>query len=196
MNTEKTAAELLCEIAAWVKKQNPEFTKNFKYMRSIIHFYKELPEDYDRKKSITEYIRKNMKGHPFSVADRLSLITNSLFGFRYFKKAPYKWKFRFGLNRYSIRDKEYIEVRGVQYDRCCCYIGDNLFKPVDHSGYSISINSLGDAKRAADQLLASFIRSTKPGDDYEVEYTDNLKKAMKKSKPTDDVLTEGIDVYL
>ena len=59
---------------------------------------------------------------------------------------------------------------------------------------TVSIKTLGDAKRAAEHLLTS--AKERLADDYEVTYGDKLKAAMKESAPTDEVLTEGIEVRI
>ena len=56
----KTKAEQLVEVAKWIKKQNNDFAKNFKTMRSIIKFYLQLPECYDKTKSVVAFINKNL----------------------------------------------------------------------------------------------------------------------------------------
>lgn len=58
----------------------------------------------------------------------------------------------------------------------------------------ITIKTIGDAKRAADKLLADELRLK--GKDLEVVYDDKLKEAIKQSNPTDEKLTESIDVVL
>ena len=196
MNKELTKAEQLYEIAVWVKRQNTEFTKNFKSMRSIIKFYLQLPEDYDRKKSVVEYIHKGLRSDSYMEkrkAEKLSLIINTLFGFRFFKKAPKKWVLCFGLSRWQARPQapEHIEVYCEPTDRCNIY---DDFKQQTQAAHSITIKSLDDAKRAADQLLTSM--TEKLCDDYEVEYGSKLNEAMKHSKPTNEQLTEGINVVL
>lgn len=198
-NVQLTKAEQLVEVAKWVKKQNPEFTKNFPSMRSIIRFYLELPKSYDKKKSIITYINKNLtKTHrkfadyiDYKNAERLSLIANSLFGFRYFEKAPYKWCFELGLRRWTFKGTEHIEVVCSPYDRCNLY--DN-FKPLRHSTRSTPIKTLRDAKRAAEHLLTSETKNK--GIDYEVIYSNNLKEAMKQNNPTNEELHVMIDVVI
>lgn len=196
MNKEISKAEQLYEIALWVKRQNTEFTKNFKSMGSIIKFYLQLQEDYDRKKSIVAYIHKGLRSDSYREkykAEKLSLIINTLFGYRYFKNAPKKWVLCFGLRRWQTRPQapEHIEVYCMPTDRCNIY---DEFKQQTQSTHSITIKSLYDAKRAADQLLASMTENR--GDDYEVVYGSNIKEAMKHSKPTNEQLNEGIDVVL
>lgn len=194
-----TKADQLIEVAKWVKRQNAEFTKNFQSMRSIIRFYLQLPECYDKSKSVVAFINKNLnsdcgKWDNYTAhieAERLSVLANTLFEFRYFEKAPYKWKLDFGLRRWTFNGKEYIEVVCSPLDRCNIY--DN-FKPQRQSNCSITIKTLGDAKRAADQLLASQLK--RKGNDYEVTYDNRLTEAMKQSNPTDEELQEGIEVVI
>ena len=194
-----TKADQLVEVAKWVKIQNPEFTKNFQSMRSIIRFYLQLPDYYDKTKSVVAFINKNLnkdcgKWSSYTAhrdAERLALIANTLFGFRYFEKAPYKWRLEFGMRRWKFRGGEQIEVVCSPYDRCNIY---DDFKPQQQSNCSITIKTLGDAKRAADQLLATELKHK--GNDYEVTYSNSLKEAMMQSNPTDEVLAEGIEVVI
>ncbi len=192
---EKTKVQQLVEIANWAKHQNPEFTKHFPSMRSIIRVYRELPADYDKKKSVAAYIGRNLKSPNYGTkqrAERLALIFNALFGFRYFTNAPRKYRLVLGLAEWKRRNGDtYTEVRCVTHDRCNLY--DN-FKPMTFGACSIEIKNLGDAKRAAEQLIASEKKSR--GEDLEVEYTSRLKEAMKNDTPSEDELTEGIEVVL
>lgn len=186
---ETTKAQQFIEIAKWVKSQNPLFTRHFKSMNSIIRVYKVLPVDYDKTKSVKEYIRKN-KGR--QGADKLALIINAEFGFRYFEDATKRYILSFGLRRYTYRSgKEQIEVYCDRYDRC--NVRDD-YKPMEYGRMTVSIKTLGDAKRAAEHLLTS--ATERLADDYEVTYGDKLKAAMKESAPTDEVLTEGIEVRI
>ena len=194
-----TKADQLILVAKWVKRQNAEFTKNFQSMRSIIRFYLQLPDCYDKSKSVVAFINKNLnidsrKWDNYTAhieAERLSVLANTLFDCRYFEKAPYKWKLDFGLRRWTFNGKEHIEVVCSPLDRCNIY--DN-FKPQRQSNRSITIKTLGDAKRAADQLLASELKHK--GNDYEVTYDNRLTEAMKQSNPTDEELQEGIEVVI
>lgn len=189
---EKTKAQQLVEIANWVKSQNPSFTQHFKSMRSIIKFYLELPDGYDRKKSVVAYINKGLKSQSYSEkrqSVRLALIINTLFGVRYFTDAPYKYILRFGLSRLS---NDYTEVKMVATDRCSGFHFE--FKEQQFGAHCIRIKSLGDARRAADELLAGWIERS--GNDYETEYGSKLLEAMKQSNPTDEKLTEGIEVRI
>lgn len=194
-----TKADQLIEVAKWVKRQNPDFTKNFKSMRSIIRFYLQLPECYDKSKSLVAFINKHLESDcrkwdsytANEAAKRLSVLANTLFEFRYFEKAPFKWKLDFGLRRYTYKSGEQYEVYCSPFDRCNIY---DDFKPQRQSTCSITIKSLGDAKRAADQLLASELK--RKGNDYEVTYDNRLTEAMKQSEPTDEELREGIEVVI
>ncbi len=191
---ELTKAQQLIEMAAFIKRQSNEFTKNFKTMRSIIKFYLRLPADYDRKKSITEYIRKNLKSESYTArlnAEKLALIVNTLFGFRYFKGAPAKYFVRLTLSSGKRNGADYYEVRSHVLDRCCAF---DDFKPYDQPVSSIRVNAIGDVKAAADRLLKS--ETEKASGDFEVEYGSHLKEAMKKSKPTCCQLTEKIDIAI
>lgn len=190
-----TKAQQLVEIANWVKHQNPEFTKHFKSMKSILRVYRELPTDYDKKKSIAAYITKGMKSTNYSVrqkSERIALIFNTLFCIRYFKDAPHRFVLRLSLHRWKHRDgKETLEVRCNTYDRCNIYDG---FKPYEHAASLITIKNIGDAKRAAEQLVSSEANSC--GEDYEIQYSQNIKEAMKEDKPSNEILTEGIEVII
>ncbi len=188
MNTEKTAAEKFGEIAVWLKKQNKEFTKNFKSMNSIIRVYKVLPADYDKNKSLLAHIKKN--GTTWS-NNRLKLILNSEFGIRYFADAPHRYTFRFTLRRWGRVGYEHTEVRCVVTDHCSLW-RNNLYESQEFGAATIEIKDLGDARRAADRLLAGAIQSH--GNDYESGYGDILRKAMKNSNPTAEKLTEQYEI--
>jgi hypothetical protein len=192
---EKTKAQQLIEVASWVKVQNPEFTKHFKSMRAIIKFYLQLPESYDRKKSVVAYIKSGLKSSDFITsckARRLSLIINAFFGFRYIKEAPYKWKLYFGFRKWTDRNgKEHMEVYCTCEDMCNIY---DDFKEQVYGNMTIAIKSLGDAKRAADKLLADQI--SRVGDDYETIYGLRLQEVMKEENPTEEVLTEACEVRI
>ena len=191
---EKTKAQQLVEIASWVKAQNPEFTKHFKAMKAILKVYKELPADYDKKKSVVAYINKGMKSEDVALkqrAEHLGLVFNALFGFRYFTDAPFRYLLHLGLKRWTDRKGEvFMEVRLERYDRC---------NPLDdfHSSHygsiTTRIKSLGDAKRAVESLLEDV---TTRSDDYEVEYGVNLLEAMKQDVPTDESLTVGHEIRI
>lgn len=196
----KTKAEQLVEVAKWIKKQNNDFAKNFKTMRSIIKFYLRLPECYDKTKSVVAFINKNLskdkkKWDSYTAhceAERLSLLANTLFEFRYFENAPYKWTTKLWLRHYKYRNgNEQLDVVCTSQDRCSIY---NDFKPQAMGDCYITIKTIGDAKRAADKLLADELRLK--GKDLEVVYDDKLKEAIKQSNPTDEKLTESIDVIL
>lgn len=194
----KTKAEQLIEVAKWIKSQNKDFSKNFQTMRSIIKFYLKLPECYDKKKSIVAFINKNLNDNPkkwdsytaHSEAERLSVLANTLFEFRYFDKAPYKWTIKLWLRHRQYNKKEWLEVVCSTRDKCNIY--DN-FKPSDWGECYITINTLGDAKRAADKLLADELKRS---NDLEVVYDDKLKEAFKQNNPTEEELTGRIDVTL
>ena len=125
----ETKADQLIEVAKWLKKQNREFTKNFPSMRSIIRFYLQLPDCYDKSKSITVFVKKNLNSDckkwdsdmANQEAQKISLIANTLFGFRYFEKAPYKWALRIGLYSHFRNGKEITEVALSRTDRCNIY---------------------------------------------------------------------------
>ena len=190
---EKTKAQQLVEIASWVKTQNPEFTKRFKTMKAILKVYKELPADYDKKKSIVAYINRGLKSEDSAKqrAERLALIFNALFGFRYFTDAPFRYQFHFGLILWTDRKgEEHMEVRLERIDRCNPL---NNFCSSDYGTITVRIKSLGDAKRAVERLLNEEAEKTS---DYKVEYNENLLEAMKEDNPTDDVLTEAIEVRI
>lgn len=191
---EKTKAQQLVEVASWVKAQNPEFTKHFKTMRAILKVYKELPADYDKKKSVVAYINKGMKSKDVALkqrAERLGRIFNALFGFRYFTDAPFRYMLRFGLRRWTDRKgEEYIEVRLERIDRCNPL---DDFRSSDYGAITVRIKSLGDAKRAVERLLNEEAAKTS---DYKVEYGEKLLEAMKKDNPTKDELTEAIEVRI
>ena len=194
----RTKAEQLIEVAKWIKSQNKDFSKNFQTMRSIINFYLKLPECYDKKKSIVAFINKNLNDNPkkwdsytaHREAERLSVLANTLFEFRYFDKAPYKWTIKLWLRHRRYKTKEWLEVVCSAHDKCSIY--DN-FKPSEWGECYITIKTLGDAKRAADKLLAGEL---KRGNDLEVVYDDKLKEAFKQNNPTEEELTESIDVTL
>ena len=192
---EMTKAEQLVEIAKWVKNQNPEFTKHFKTMRSIIKFYLQLPDDYDRQKSVVAFINRGMKSSSYmekQKAERLALIINTIFGFRYIKGAPYKWHLFFGFRSWTERSgKEHLEVYCTATDRCSTY---NEFHLQDMGTCSITIKSRGDAKRAADRLLAEEIE--RRSNDYETEYGLRLLELMKQVMPTEEELTVGYEVRI
>ena len=186
---ETTKAQKFIEIAQLVKAQNPLFMQHFKSMNSIIRVYKVLPADYDRKKSIKEYIRQN-KGK--QVAEKLMLVFNTEFGFRYFENAPYKWLLRFGLSHTTYRSgKEVIEVMCTPYDRCD---SRNDYNGNSWGTSSITIKTLGDARRAVERLTESVTKNR--GNDYEVYYGDKLKEAMKQDDPSNEDLQEGVYVRL
>lgn len=194
---EKTKADQLVEVANWVKRQNPEFTKNFQSMRSIIKFYLELPNCYDKKKSVVAFINKNLSKDSkkwdswvaHQAAERLSLIANTLFEFRYFEKAPYKWVLEFYIRRYPSRIREQIEVACTTCDRCNIY---SDFKQIRNGTCSITIKTLGDAKRAVERLMESETR--KKGNDYEINYSNSLMEAMKQSETTKEELQVQHDI--
>lgn len=193
---ELTKAQQLIEVAKWVKVQNPEFTKHFKTMRSIIKFYLQLPDGYDKQKSVVAFINKGLKSKDYLVrgkAERLSLIINTLFGFRYFSNAPAKWSFYFALRRWNNprNGEEYMEVRCTPTDRCNVY---DDFKECTFGACTVSIKTLGDAKRAADKILEDMVKCH--GDDYEVVYGEKLKEVMKNNKPSTEELEIGIEVCI
>ena len=196
----KTKAEQLVEVAKWIKKQNNDFAKNFKTMRSIIKFYLQLPECYDKTKSVVAFINKNLNKDKkkwdsyiaHCKAEQLSVLANTLFECRYFENAPYKWTTKLWLRHYKYRNgNDCLDVVCTSQDRCSIY---NDFKPQTMGDCYITIKTLGDAKRAADKLLADELRLK--GKDLEVIYDDKLKEAIKQSSPTDEKLTESIDVVL
>lgn len=196
----ETKAEQLVEVAKWIKSQNKDFSKNFKTMRSIIKFYLKLPECYDKKKSVVAFINKNLNDNSkkwesyraHCEAEQLSVLANTLFEFRYFDKAPYKWTTKLWLRHYKYRNgKDCIEVVCTSKDRCSIY--DN-FLPRTMGDCCITIKTIGDAKRAADKLLADELRLK--GKDMEIVYGDKLKEAIKQSNPTDEELAECIDLAL
>ena len=196
----KTKAEQLVEVAKWIKKQNNDFAKNFKTMRSIIKFYLRLPECYDKTKSVVAFINKNLskdkkKWDSYTAhceAERLSVLANTLFEFRYFENAPYKWTTRLWLRHYKRRNgDDCFDVVCSSQDRCSIY---NNFNPQTIGDCYITIKTLGDAKRAADKLLADELRLKEY--DLEVICDDKLKEAIKQSDPTDEKLAESIDVVL
>lgn len=190
-----TKAEQFVEIAKWVKTQNPEFTKHFKTMRSIIKFYLQLPESYDRQKSVVAFINKGLKSSSYmekDQAERLALIINTLFDFRYIKGAPYKWHLFFGFRSWTNRSgEEHLEVFCTTTDRCSIY---NEFNQQDMGTCSITIKSRGDAKRAADRLLAEAIE--RRSNDYKTEYGLRLLELMKQVMPTEEELTVGYEVKI
>lgn len=191
---EKTKAQQLIEVANWVKNQNPEFTKHFKTMRSIIKFYLQLPDGYDKQKSVVAFINKGLKSKDYLVrgkAERLSLIINTLFGFRYFTGAPAKWSYYFSFRSWKNprNGEEYMEVRCTPTDRCNVY---DDFKECTFGTHTVSIKTLGDAKRAADKILEDMVKHR--GDDYNVVYSEKLKEAMKSTKPSNEELEIGIEV--
>ena len=196
---ELTKAQKLVEIAKWVKSQNPEFMKNFKSMNSIIEVYKRLPSSYDNQKSVVAYIKKNLNKDcskwdcylTHRSAEHLSLIINSLFGFRYFADAPHRYTFKFGLSIYGRPGKEITEVKCTPIDNCSLF-RTSLFERQEYGAHCITIKDLSDAKRAADELLKDVVKSL--GDDYETIYGDHLREAMKKNKPSNEKLTVGIEV--
>lgn len=192
---EMTKVQQLVEIANWAKKQPAEFTKHFPSMRSIIRVYRELPTDYDKKKSVVAYISKGMKSTNYlwkQRAERLALVFHSVFGVRYFKNAPHKYILRLSLSKWERRTGQIqLEVRCEPYDRCNLY--DN-FKSQSLSARTISIKTIGDAKRAAEQLIASWAKAF--GEDYEVEYYHSLKVAMENEAPSKETLEEGIEVVI
>lgn len=189
MSTTKTSAEKFCEIASWLKRQNKEFTKNFKSMKSIMRVYKVLPADYDKTKSLLAYIKRNASS---SNTARLTRILNAEFGFRYFPNAPYRYIFQFGLSRWSRPGGiEHIEVRCDITDYCNIF---DDYKTSDHGGVTITIKDLSEAKAAADRLLED--RKKSLGNDFEVTYGEKLKAAMKQAKPTDNELQIGYEVII
>jgi len=192
---EKTKAQQLVEVASWVKAQNPEFTKNFKSMKAIIKFYLQLPDDYDRKKSVCEYIRKGLKASGYldrRKAERLALIVNTFFGLRYMEGAPKKYVFHFGLSTWTDRrGLQRMEVRCERTDRCCLY---DDFKEGTAGAITVSIKSLGDAKRAVDNILEDMVE--REGNDYEIQYGAKLLEAMKQDAPTDESLTVGHEIRI
>ena len=190
---ELTRAQQLVEIAKWVKAQNPEFTKHFKTMRAILKVYKELPADYDKKKSVVAYINKGMKSKDVALKQRvehLGLVFNALFGFRYFTDAPFRYQLYLGLKRWIDRKgEENMEVRLERYDRCNPL---DDFRPSNY-GAVTTFKSLGDAKRAVERLLDNVKAKSS---DYEVEYGSKLLEAMKEDNPTGDELKEAIEVRI
>lgn len=188
---EKTKVQQLVEIANWAKKQNGDFMKHFLSMRGIIKFYLQLPSDYDRSKSVVEYIRNGLKTKKQS-CERLALISHSLFGCPYFKGAPAMNLLSFGLRKNKGRDGVInYEVYMSRYERCSSY---NKFEGQSYGTCSVRIKSLLDAKAAAEKLLEDFVK--KHGNDNELKYGNELLKAMKESSPTGSPLEIGIDVYL
>lgn len=190
---EKTKAQQLVEIASWVKSQNPEFTKHFKTMKAILKVYKELPADYDKKKSVVAYINRGLKAKDSAKqrAERLALIFNALFGFRYFTDAPFRYLLRLSLiERTNYRKEKVMEVRLERYDRCNPL---DDFRASEYGAVTTTIKSIGDAKRAVDRLLDD--RAAK-SNDYEVKYGSRLQVAMTLNNPTDEVLTEAIEVRI
>lgn len=196
----RTKAEQLVEVAKWIKKQDFVFAKNFKTMRSIIKFYLQLPECYDKTKSVVAFINKNLSKDKkkwdnyiaHCEAEQLSVLANTLFECRYFENAPYKWTIRLWLRHYKYRNGDgCLEVVCTSKDRCSIY---NDYKPSTMNDCCITIKTIGDAKRAADKLLAGELK--RGGKDFEVVYGDKLKEAIKQSDPTNEKLTESIDVVL
>lgn len=191
---EMTKAQQLVEIASWVKNQNPEFTTHFKTMKAILKVYKELPADYDKNKSVVAYINKGMKSKDVALkqrAERLARIFNAFFGFRYFTDAPFRYLLRFGLRRWTDRKgEEFMEVRLERIDRCNPL---DDFRSSDYGAITTRIKSIGDAKRAVEKLLNDF---TTKSNDYEVVYGSKLLEAMKQDNPTEEVLTEAIEVRI
>lgn len=185
---ELTKAQQFVEIAKWVKLQNPEFMKNFKSMNSIIEVYKRLPTLYKKENSLPAYLKREKTWE----ANHLKLILNSLFGFRYFADAPHRYTFKFGLSIYERPGKKTIEVRCTPIDNCSLF-RTSLFERQEYGAHTIRIKDLSDAKRAADELLKDVV---KYGDDYETIYGDHLREAMKKSKPSDEKLTIGLEVVI
>ena len=184
-----TKAQKLVEIAKWVKSQNPEFMKNFKSINSIIEVYTRLPALYKKENSLPAYLKREKTWE----ANHFKLILNSLFGFRYFADAPHRYTFKFGLSIYGRPGKEITEVRCTPIDNCSLF-RTSLFERQVHGAHCITIKDLSDAKRAADRLLEDVVKSL--GDDYETIYGDHLREAMKKSKPSDEELTIGLEVRI
>jgi len=184
---EKTKAEQLIDVAAWVKKQSPSFMKNFKSMNAIIKFYMRLPSDYDRRKSITQYVYDGLKNDSYTFkkdAERVALITHTLFRTRYFNGGPAKYVFDFGLQKC----KDGYEVWCSPKDRCSIY---NDFNPQDLCVQQVRCDTIGDVRRALDKLTASL--ESCYGKDYEACYRDSLSDALKKKvKATSGELKEGI----
>ena len=180
-NTEKTASEKFCEIAAWLKRQDTEFTKNFKSMKSIIRTWKHIPEG-SRRFKVKNWLAKNAKTY---AASKLMLAVNSEFGFRYFDKAPYRYKVRLVYSSWRWRWNDTVnhEVKMLVYDN---------YEGVQHGAVGINLKDLGDVKRAAERLLKEDTKHL--AHDMEVSYGDNLKELMKNDRPTDDELQEHCEI--
>lgn len=178
-NTEKTASEKFCEIAAWLKRQDTEFTKNFKSMKSIIRTWKHIPEG-SRRFKVKNWLAKNAKTY---AANMLMMAVNSEFGFRYFGNAPYRYTVWLVYSEWSYRDKQHHEVKMIVRDN---YEGNGL------GAITITLKDLGDAKRAAERLLREDTKHF--AHDMEVIYGAKLKELIKNDKPTDEVLEEACEI--
>lgn len=185
----KTKAEQLIEVAKWLKCQDTEFTKNFHSMRAIIRFYNELPAAYDKKKSVVDFINNNLMANRNGLkqtAEHLSLVTNTLFDFRYFQNAPHKWSLMLYLCKMKKRnDEEQLYVACVPYDRCCEFVD---FKQKEMPSCSITIKTINDAKRAAERLIEDMKWRKGKVIDYDVTCDKRLEEAMKQSNPSDEKL--------
>lgn len=158
MEKKETASEMLCKVANWLKKQDPEFTKNFKNVKSILAVWDKLPKDYDRSRGkITNYLNNNWNDD----TKRIAMFINSEFGFRYFEDAPKLWRLTFGLSRGNR-----------------VWLKANNMWTHERRESQIYIDDLGNAKEAKAKLLDDFIKGR--GEDYcVVEVSNSLKQAIK-----------------
>ncbi len=179
METTTTAAEKFCEIASWLRRQNDEFTKNFKSMKSILRFWKSVPEDCKDRK-IQPWLAKSKNKY---VNDRLMLAVNAEFGFRYFEEAPKRYEVVVYYHEWRYRERTHMEVSLSRYDRYS----------VDRWGtVSVEIKDKTQARSAAEQLLRNNTETVKH--DMDVTYSKELEKLMKKSVPTDEEFQEMFNI--
>ena len=179
MTQEKTKAEQFLEIAEWLKRQDTEFTKNFKSMNSIIRIWKLLPENSKRSNILKYFAREKQTQYLKGVM----MAFNAEFDFRYFTKANYRYIIRMSYREWQFRGNTHMEVRLSRYD---------AYKGETWGDVLIEIKDKTQAKTAAEKLIKN--NTEKLAHDMEIVYSDRLKKLMEQSKPTDEPMQEVCEI--
>lgn len=166
----QTQAQAFCEAADWLGRQEYEFTKHFKSGNSILRVWDALPKEYNPKNKFTRFVKTGKEWYKTELAN----LINFEFGFRYFENAELRYYVTFGIRKWG-RNADHLEVYRIIHDRY------NKKKVCDNE-CMISIESEKDALGAYEKLYNEAKEDC--GDEMQVYVREELKKVMKKCKPS------------